>query len=282
MSEIAWTVQDRTRYHAIFSLLEDHFDEKTTRLLGAAMALSPGHGGQTLMHEVTGLAMDTLQLGVAQLQGETPLANDRIRRPGGGRKPVETLYPQIEEHLIALIDESTCGDPEAPLRWTTKSLDHLAHPLTDQGMPVSLKTIARLLTQQGYRLQSPRKRFEGGSNHPDRDHQFKFINAQVRDFQSRGQPVISVDAEKKRNSSATTKAEERNITPRAIRSRSWPTMFPTANWGKRRRMASMSPSATSAGSPWAPIMIRPSSPSPAFVSGGNAWDRRPIRGRRSS
>ena len=84
MSEIAWTAQDRTRYHAIFSLLKDHLDEKATRLLGAAMALSPGHDGQTLLHEMTGLAMDPLQLGVAQLQGVTPLADDRIRRPGGG------------------------------------------------------------------------------------------------------------------------------------------------------------------------------------------------------
>ena len=101
MSEIAWTAQDRTRYHAIFSLLEGHLDEKTTRLLGAAMALSLGHGGQTLMHEVTGLAMDTLQLGVAQLQGETPLADDRIRRDFQSREqPVISVDAKKKEELV--------------------------------------------------------------------------------------------------------------------------------------------------------------------------------------
>ena len=83
MSEIAWTAQDRTRYHAIFSLLEGHLDEKTTRLLGAAMALSLGHGGQTLMHEVTGLAMDTLQLGVSQLQARSPTIESAALAAGG-------------------------------------------------------------------------------------------------------------------------------------------------------------------------------------------------------
>ena len=197
MPSVDWTDQDRARYQVIFDTVKDHFDEKAKRLLGAAMALSLGHGGQVIMHDVTGLALDTLQLGISQLQGTAALAEDRVRRPGGGRKPITEIYPEIEDALLKLVAESTQGDPESPLLWTTKSLSHLAQALTDQGMPISTVTVSRLLTQHGYSMQANKKRFEGGSDHPDRDQQFAYIAKETKEFQAKGQPVISVDTKKK-------------------------------------------------------------------------------------
>lgn len=197
MKSFEWNDDERDHYQRMFALLRDHLDEKATRLLGAAMALSLGDGSHTAIHAITGLAMDTLQLGVAQLRGDAALVAERIRRPGGGRKVITEIYPELVPTLLQLVGEDTQGDPESPLLWTTKSLSHLAEVLTNQGMPVSTTTVSRLLAEQGYSMQANRKRFDCGSDHPDRNQQFQYIADQTKAFQDRGQPVISVDTKKK-------------------------------------------------------------------------------------
>jgi Rhodopirellula transposase DDE domain len=104
--------------------------------------------------------------------------------------------PTLVRDLEALIEPTTRGDPESPLRWTCKSTRNLAEALSRQGHPVSYQTVAVLLHDLGYSLQVLRKTREGGS-HPDRDAQFRHINHQVVTFQQRGQPVVSVDTKKK-------------------------------------------------------------------------------------
>src|SRR5205807_1462700 len=120
----------------------------------------------------------------------------RIRRPGGGRKPLTELDPDLVSALEALVEPVTRGDPESPLRWTCKSTRRLAVELTGQHHPVSPRTVATLLIGAGYRLQANRKTREG-AGHPDRNAQFAYINEQVRALQRRGQPVVSVDTKKK-------------------------------------------------------------------------------------
>ena len=110
--------------------------------------------------------MDTLQLGVAQLQDEVALPAERIRRRGGGRKEITEIYPDLVPALRKLVEEDTQGDPESPLLWTSKSLSHLADELTTQGMPVSANTVSRLLAAEGYSMQANRKRFARGRDHP--------------------------------------------------------------------------------------------------------------------
>ena len=116
--------------------------------------------------------------------------------PGGGRKSVTEIDPGILAALEALIQPTTRGDPESPLRWTCKSTENLADELKRQNHPISACTVARLLREVGYSLQGNRKTREG-SSHPDRNAQFEFINASVQRFIKRGQPAISVDAKKK-------------------------------------------------------------------------------------
>jgi len=120
----------------------------------------------------------------------------RIRRPGGGRKTSTASDPDLEMALESLVDPATRGDPQSPLRWTCKSTTRLAEELVRQGHPASPSTVGRLLRPAGSSLQGNRKTEEGGS-HPDRDAQFEHINATVKAFQRRGQPVISVDTKKK-------------------------------------------------------------------------------------
>ena len=119
----------------------------------------------------------------------------RIRRPGAGR-PNQRTDADLRAALEVLVDPLTRGDPTSPLRWTCKSRAKLAATLAEQGWAVSSTTVGRMLKDLGYRLQAPRKRFEGAA-HPDRNEQFEFINATADGFLQRAQPVISVDTKKK-------------------------------------------------------------------------------------
>jgi len=104
--------------------------------------------------------------------------------------------PGVLAALLALVEPGSRGDPMSALRWTTKSLRHLAEELRGQGHKVSAPTVAALLRQENFLLQGNAKTIEGGS-HPDRDAQFAHINAAAEDQMVAGQPVISVDGKKK-------------------------------------------------------------------------------------
>lgn len=117
-------------------------------------------------------------------------------RFSGGRKRAETNDPALLKTLLGLVEPDERGDPQSPLRWTTKSLRNLAEELTRQGHPVSAPTVGRLLKQVGFSLQANVKTLEG-AQHPDRDAQFRYINEQVKQHQADGEPVVSVDTKKR-------------------------------------------------------------------------------------
>jgi transposase len=146
-----------------------------------------------------GLSRPTITAGLRELElpHEERMAEAvRTRRPGGGRKPLTETDSELLEALEALIDPVTRGDPMSPLRWTCKSTYKLAEELRQQQHPISPRTVASLLRQAGYSLQSPQKTREG-KQHPDRNAQFEYLNQQVTRFQKRRQPTISVDTKKK-------------------------------------------------------------------------------------
>jgi hypothetical protein len=182
----------RTKYEALRPVM----DERVRRRWAATEALALGRGGVTAVSEATGLARNTISAGIDELRCPVAEEAGRVRRPGAGRKPITTTDPELLDALDVLIDPVTRGDPMSPLRWTCKSTGNLADELTDQGHPVSARTVAGLLVELGYSLQSNRKVREGKS-HPDRDGQFRHIARQVRSFQNKGQPAISVDTKKK-------------------------------------------------------------------------------------
>jgi hypothetical protein len=153
----------------------------------------------TALASATGLSRTTITAGLRELElprEQRAAEAGRVRRPGGGRKPLTQTDPELLTALEALIEPTTRGDPQSPLRWTCKSTRRLAEELTRQRHPVGANTVAALLRQAGYSLQANRKTREGAS-HPDRNAQFEHINAQVRRFQNQDQPAISVDTKKK-------------------------------------------------------------------------------------
>ena len=181
-----------------FTLAAPLLNERYRRLFAAMLARSYGLGGISVVAEATRLARSTIQRGVTELEtlGPDAALGDRVRGPGGGKKPATVQDPGLEAALRGLVDPVTRGDPESPLLWVAKSIRHLAAALTAQGHPVSAETVRRLLHRWDFSLQANRKTKEG-HQHPDRNAQFEFIADQTQRFLDEGQPVISVDTKKK-------------------------------------------------------------------------------------
>jgi hypothetical protein len=144
----------------------------------------------------TGIASSTIVRGLQELATGRRAAAGRVRRPGGGRKRTIDKDPTLLADLEGLVEPTAAGDPESPVRWTSKSVRQLAGALRTMGHAVSRQLVAELLAAAGYSLQANRKTREG-TRHPDRDAQFRYINQQVRRWQAAGQPVIFVDTKKK-------------------------------------------------------------------------------------
>jgi hypothetical protein len=183
----------KNRYERIDSVLT----EKSRRLWAASEALELGYGGVSAVSRATGIAQNTIKRGIEEIKGNgAELPSGKQRAPGGGRKKLKDKDPQLQGELDKLIEPYTSGDPMRPLRWTCKSTRKLADELSKGKRRISAKSVARILKENNYSLQSNRKRFEG-KQHEDRNAQFEYISNTVEAFQARGCPVISVDAKKK-------------------------------------------------------------------------------------
>jgi hypothetical protein len=180
-----------------FDRIAPFLDEKTTRLYVANQALSIGRCGKVLVSRALGVSRVRINNGIKELLGQKPLsANNKKRRTGGGRKPIDIHQPEIEEQIESIISPYTRGDPMNPLRWCSKSLRKIAGAMKSKGFPISHVSIEKYLLDNNYSLQSNRKTDEGSSEE-DRDKQFEYINAKAKQFISEKEPVISVDCKKK-------------------------------------------------------------------------------------
>jgi hypothetical protein len=180
------------KLHAVWPLL----DERARRLLAASEAASLGYGGVSLVRRACGLSRKAITKGIREIDEGAALPAGRIRRPGAGRKSVLVSDPRLVDTLEGMIEDQTRGDPESPLRWICKSTRALASALARRHHPVSHTKVAQILHDLDYRLQSNRKT-EEGRDHPDRDAQFRHINATVKRDLAQRRPVISVDTKKK-------------------------------------------------------------------------------------
>jgi len=181
-------------------------ENQRRRFLGIE-ALALGHGGIQAISKLTGASRSTIAIGMKEAEAaeSDPKARPsatgigRVRSKGAGRKSIEETNLGILEALEALVSESTIGNPENPLCWTTKSLRNLQAELLSQGYQISHVKVGELLEGLGYSLQLNQKALQVGEPHVDRDEQFLYINAKAKSFMQDLQPVISVDTKKKEN-----------------------------------------------------------------------------------
>ena len=183
----------RQRYRVLAGVV----DERVRRLMVAAESLAIGRGGQVAVARATGVSRTTIQQGIREVQQpELQAGKGRIRRSGGGRKATVVIDPTLRTDLDRLVEPTSRGDPESPLRWTCKSVRRLAEELKAQGHQTSHRMVAELLHDLGYSLQANQKMLEG-SEHPDRNAQFEHLNDAVQQQLWAGEPTVSVDTKKK-------------------------------------------------------------------------------------
>ena len=185
-----------------FDTISSYLNERALRIWCATEVRNHnklfGSGGSTVVHRATGVSYPTIRAGLYELKTKKKLDKNKIRKAGGGRKKLTEKYSDLLNDLELLVEPLSRGDPESPLRWTCKSVRNLATELNRKGYKLSFRTICDLLTDLGYSLQSNQKAKEG-SDHPDRDKQFRYISKAVKIFQKNGFPAISVDTKKKEN-----------------------------------------------------------------------------------
>jgi Rhodopirellula transposase DDE domain len=178
-------------------LLGPQLNERQRRAFAASEARTFGYGGIAAAARACGLAENTVRKGLAELDDPEPLDVERVRRPGAGRKRLEEADPKLLDDLRELVESEARGDPEQPLLWTAKSLRTLASELSARGHQAGKDAVAGLLKAKlGFSLQATRKTLEG-TQHPDRDQQFRHINDTVAAAIAAGQPAISIDTKKK-------------------------------------------------------------------------------------
>lgn len=184
-----------------FIQIRGSLDERGRREWAASEAMALGYGGIALVHRATGIVPSTIGKGIRELRQRPDDYQDteeprRVRKAGGGRPRKTDQDPTLLEDLESLVEPVTRGDPMSPLRWTCKSLRRLAAELSSMGHCVSYRTVGRLLKKLKYSLQGNRKTTEG-SQHPDRNEQFEYINAQTTRQLAAENPAVSVDTKKK-------------------------------------------------------------------------------------
>ena len=183
-----------TGIEARFAVLHSLLDERSRRLLAAAESQVIGRGGISVVSRATGVSRQVIRRGMAELKAPATVLPGHIRRAGGGRKKIVDQDRSLKSDLESLLESTTRGDPEAPLRWTCRSVRNLTAELQRLNHTVSHQVVAELLHELDYSLQANRKTRDGSSG-PQRA---------VRAHQRKGsavlgaaQPVISVDTKKK-------------------------------------------------------------------------------------
>lgn len=193
---VGWQLtSEERRWVKVLSTL----NEAQARWFVADKALDLGRGGISRLSRVTGMSRTTITKAIGEVRGRgalKPAAQGRVRREGGGRKLVEESDPEVKKLIMGIVEETTAGDPQSPLRWTSKSTRTIAEELARRGHSIDAVTVGRCLNDLGYSLQANVKTREG-PQHAERDKQFRYISRLVKAYMKAGDPVISVDTKKK-------------------------------------------------------------------------------------
>jgi transposase len=182
-------VSHEQAYHQMRTML----NEKQWRQYLAVEAQQ--RGSLSVVAREAGVSLKTVKRGLKELEaGESYQPGERIRKGGGGKKKLvetdATLLADLEQEL------EPKGDPMSLVRWTSKSLAHLVEALSAKGHALRNSALAEILHELGFSLRVNKKTIEG-SSHADRDAQFAHINSMCKQFEQKGDPIISVDCKKK-------------------------------------------------------------------------------------
>ena len=139
--------------------------------------------------------IDCIKRGIEEIQaGAIYHPGEKIRKHGSGRKKATVKTPHLVNAIELEANPKT--NKRTIVKWTSRSMEHIASAIQTRGFFISLMTVYRILKERGYALKANKKDIEGGSDHPDRDAQFQHINMQGLKMQLQGFPILSIDAKK--------------------------------------------------------------------------------------
>mgnify|MGYP002869199368 FL=1 len=196
-------VSAETIIRAICSDFMPELDERRQRKLAGVMAKAYGYGGTTLVSNEANMSRNTVRKGIDELENPidtAQLSSNGVRRTGGGRISAVEKNPEIIDEVDRLLQETTYGDSMRVIQYTTLSLRKIADLVSQKlGISISRNIVSRLLEELGYSKQQNQKMNQIGSQHPDRDTQFRHINERGKAYIAAGEPFISIDCKKKEN-----------------------------------------------------------------------------------
>src|SRR3989338_1764909 len=179
-----------------YAFMKQELNERQWRHYLAMEALRIGYGGINQIMTASGADFKTIQTGIAEIHaGDLYHPGDRIRKEGGGRKTLSVTQPAVMGIIERIADPK--GNPMHPIRWTSRSMEHIARAVKQEGYDISPMSVYRMLKAAGFALKANKKNIEGAGSHPDRDAQFEYINRIGLQFQLLGNPIISADCKKK-------------------------------------------------------------------------------------
>lgn len=184
----------------VFTTMPQLLDERQRRLLAASIAKGYGHGGITVVSDISGMDVRTIRSGIHEINnGVAPVTdNGKLRKSGAGRKAVKELEPSLLSDIEAIVENNTFGNPQKVIAWTNLSLRDISSLLSEKyGIEAGKDIVSRALDELGYSKQVNQKMIQVGSQHVDRDVQFQYINEKAQEFISSNEPVISTDTKKK-------------------------------------------------------------------------------------
>ena len=262
----------RAKYRALAPTLT----ERSRRVWAATEARALGRGGITLVARATGISTSTIARGLNELRSRARTAAGPRAATGWGPEADHRQGPDAAARSGGAGRADHLGDPDSPLRWTAKSTRTLARTLQRMGHRVSHQLVRELLSAAGYSLQANRKTREGAA-HPDRDAQFRHINAQVRQFQAGG-PAGDLGGHEEEGIGRGFQECRADVAPDGPARDGAGARLPHPGPGQGHPLRRLRPHAQRrAGSASASTTTRPALPCARSAGGGRRWGARAIR-----
>ena len=175
----------------------DSLNEKNRRGYAAIEAMKLGHGGQKYISDVLGCHFQTVMAGIAELTNGTETPEDRIRKPGGGKKKIIDTMENIDEIFFEVLKDNTAGSPmDEKIKWTNLNHNEISNAFKLRDMNVTPHVVKQLLKKHGF-VKRKMQKTVAMKDCEGRNEQFERINELKEEYFESDNPIISIDVKKK-------------------------------------------------------------------------------------
>ena len=194
MIQIKYSEDIEQKMRAFFESL----NEKDRRGYAGIEAIKLGHGGQKYLSSVLGCHPQTVKAGIDEIVNGNEIPEESIRKTGGGRKKIIEIEDNIDEVFFEILNHHTAGSPvNAETKWTNLSLNEISEAFESKGMNISPHVVKQLLKKHGF-VERKMQKAVTMKTCKDRNEQFERIYKLIDEYSKSKNPIISMDAKKKK------------------------------------------------------------------------------------